>query len=133
LTAASAERLKNIPGITGVTRQIATDIDQANNGRAYFLIPTSGIVIITDQSMFQKRKTVALTVETLPFYKMIITDYETAENGVKNELQVNGTEIRINGKVVEYTFKQNYYWMMGDNRHNSEDSRYWDLFLKITL
>jgi signal peptidase I len=54
--------------------------------------------------MFQKRKTVALTVETLPFYKMIITDYETAENGVKNELQVNGTEIRINGKVVkEYT------------------------------
>jgi signal peptidase I len=51
------------------------------------------------------RKT-ALTVETLPFYKMIITDYETAENGVKNELQVNGTEIRINGKVVKYTFNR---------------------------
>ncbi|NDI98352.1 signal peptidase I [Flavobacterium sp. LaA7.5] len=68
----------------------------------------------------QEGKTVALNEETLPFYKMIITEYE------KNDLKVNGNEIRINGEVVDsYTFKQNYYWMMGDNRHNSEDSRYW--------
>ena len=127
LTAASAERLKNIPGIIGVTRQIATDIDQANNGKGVFPHNNKwnsdnyGPIYVPE-----KGKTVALTVETLPFYKMIITDYETAENGVKNELQVNGTEIKINGKVVkEYTFQQNYYWMMGDNRHNSEDSRYW--------
>ncbi|HEU0137372.1 MAG TPA: signal peptidase I, partial [Flavobacterium sp.] len=67
-----------------------------------------------------KGQTVALTAQSLPFYKKIIAEYE------KNELQVSGNEIRINGKpVTTYTFKQNYYWMMGDNRHNSEDSRYW--------
>jgi signal peptidase I len=68
----------------------------------------------------QKGKTVALTAESLPFYKMVIGEYE------KNTLEVKGTEILINGKPeTSYTFKQNYYWMMGDNRHNSEDSRYW--------
>ena len=40
-------------------------------------------------------------------------------------MKVNGNEIRINGEIVtSYTFKQNYYWMMGDNRHNSLDARY---------
>jgi len=66
------------------------------------------------------RETVKLNTETLPFYKMIITEYE------HHKLQVNGNEIKIDGKpVTSYTFEQNYYWMMGDNRHNSEDSRYW--------
>ena len=68
----------------------------------------------------QKGKTVALTIKTLPFYKTIISEYE------KNDLKVTGSEIRINGQIAtSYTFKQDYYWMMGDNRHNSEDSRYW--------
>jgi len=65
-------------------------------------------------------KTVSLNIQSLPFYKKIITEYE------HNTLAVEGNSIFINGqKVTSYTFKQNYYWMMGDNRHNSEDSRYW--------
>jgi len=68
----------------------------------------------------QKGKTVELTKETIPLYKKIIGEYE------KNDLKVIGDEIRINGQVAtNYTFKQDYYWMMGDNRHRSEDSRFW--------
>ncbi|WP_338647648.1 signal peptidase I [Flavobacterium sp. KS-LB2] len=71
-------------------------------------------------------KTIALDLKTLPFYERIIKAYEKDDKGNPNILTVTGNEIRINGKVVkEYTFKQDYYWMMGDNRHNSEDSRYW--------
>ena len=65
-------------------------------------------------------KSVELNKETLPFYKKIISDYEG------KDLKVTGDEIRIDGKIAtSYTFEQDYYWMMGDNRHNSLDSRYW--------
>ncbi len=116
MTFDGAERLKNTPGITSVTRNISRKIEKDifpfnnkwnkdNYGPIY--IPQQG-------------KTVALNLQSLPFYKRIISEYET------NDLKVVGSEIRINGKVATtYTFKQNYYWMMGDNRHNSLDARYW--------
>ena len=63
---------------------------------------------------------VDLNLENLPLYKKIIVDYE------KNKLETDGNTILINGKKSsQYKFKMNYYWMMGDNRHRSEDSRYW--------
>lgn len=122
LTAASAERLKNTPGITAVKQEIYNGVEEGifphihkwnrdNFGPIY--IPQAG-------------KTVPLTLESLPFYERIIKTYEKNDDGTANDLKVNGTEIRLNGQVVTtYTFKQDYYWMMGDNRHNSEDSRYW--------
>ena len=65
-------------------------------------------------------KTVQLNQQNLPLYKRIIQNYEG------NTLENNGQTIKINGEAAtSYTFKQNYYWMMGDNRHRSEDSRYW--------
>ena len=67
-----------------------------------------------------KGSTVKLTTTNLPLYERIIDVYED------NELKINNGKIFINGEETsEYTFKMNYYWMMGDNRHNSADSRYW--------
>ncbi len=120
LTDKNARKLKNNPLVKSVTKileprgnynagifphsaQYAWSVD--NYGPIY--IPEAG-------------KTVDLNSASLPFYKRIIEVYEN------NNLTVNGDEIFINGKLVTtYTFKQDYYWMMGDNRHNSEDARYW--------
>jgi signal peptidase I len=68
----------------------------------------------------QKDQTIELTVENLPLYHRIITTYEG------HHLEIKGEQIFIDGKPADtYTFNMNYYWMMGDNRHNSADSRYW--------
>ena len=123
LTFENAERMKSIPGITSVTRVIKKGPEDGvfpdfqdgkpsltnnwscdNFGPIY--IPKAG-------------KKVALNLKSLPFYKIIISEYEG------NNLKVVGNDIYVNNKIATtYTFKQNYYWMMGDNRHNSLDARY---------
>ena len=115
LTEESANRLRQNPIVKSVIRNISNEPEAAifpyntnwnldNLGPIY--IPKKGV-------------TVALNSKSLPFYKTIIREYE------KNDLKVTGNEIRINGQIATtYTFKQDYYWMMGDNRHNSLDARY---------
>jgi len=68
----------------------------------------------------KKGVTINLTLANLPLFKRIIAVYE------ENDLKVKENIIYINGAPAStYTFKMNYYWMMGDNRYNSADSRYW--------
>ena len=68
----------------------------------------------------KKGQTVKLTMDNLPLYERIIDLYE------ENDLKIKDSTIYINGSIADsYTFKMDYYWMMGDNRHRSADSRYW--------
>ena len=68
----------------------------------------------------KKGAKVDLTLQNLPLYERCIRNYEG------NTLEVKGNQILINGKpATSYTFKMDYYWMQGDNRDNSLDSRYW--------
>ena len=67
-----------------------------------------------------KGKSIQLNMKNIAVYERPIRVYEG------NDLKVEKGKIFINGKEAkEYTFKLDYYWMMGDNRHNSADSRYW--------
>ena len=67
-----------------------------------------------------KGKSVKLTMDNIAVYERPIRVYE------HNDLEVKDGKIFINGKEADsYTFKMDYYWMQGDNRHNSADSRYW--------
>jgi signal peptidase I len=68
----------------------------------------------------KKGASINLTLDNIAVYERPIRVYEG------NELDVKNGQIYINGKLAHsYTFKMDYYWMMGDNRHNSADSRYW--------
>jgi len=68
----------------------------------------------------KKGQSVSINIDNLPIYKRIIKEYEN------NDLEIINNNIYINQQEsTSYTFKMDYYWMMGDNRYNSEDSRVW--------
>ncbi|GAA0873006.1 signal peptidase I [Gangjinia marincola] len=72
----------------------------------------------------QKGKTVKIDTSTIPLYAHIIEYYDGKEMGTPQEITIQGDQVLMNGQpITQYTFKQDYYWMMGDNRHNSADSR----------
>ena len=118
MTEEIAEQMRKENGITSVTRLNSKlpDFSLFPQDRSYKnSIDNFGPLYIP-----KKDATVDLNVDVLPLYKRIITEYE------RNTLSVNGNQIKINNEVVNsYTFKQDYYWMMGDNRQRSADSRFW--------
>ncbi len=115
LTKYMVEELEKMPNVVSITPYRAMEQCFPHSDAYAWSADNFGPLWIPE-----KGTTVALTTENLPLYERIIDVYED------NDLKVEGNDIFINGeKADSYTFKMNYYWMMGDNRHNSADSRYW--------
>jgi len=112
-------QLKLLPGIKDIQPQPLNDYDK---GQFLFPYESNGWTVDDYGPIWIPKKgaTIQLTPENLRRYHRCIDTYEA------NKFEEKNGQYFINGKsATSYTFKMNYYWMMGDNRHNSLDSRYW--------
>lgn len=121
LTNEKVEALKSYPQVRSISRYMEPTLSFQNQE----IFPHSSIYRWTGDNFGPLRipargDTIRLTLQNLPLYKRIISTYE------KNELAVRDGVIHINGQPADhYVIQMDYYFVMGDNHHNSADSRYW--------
>lgn len=119
LTLEMVDNLKKLPNVVSVERSRDTtvnpDIFPFDPVNYSWNVDNFGPLYVP-----KKGDKVELNLKTLPLYERVIGAYEG------NELNVKDSVIYINGQPADsYTFQMDYYWMMGDNRHRSADSRFW--------